>query len=277
VPKVPAVAVTLVGVIERVVVPVDFTGPSDRALVVAAPLAARAGATLDLIRVVALGEAAEAEPALAELAARIGGGTSWRVVESSETVAEALVAELRRGHSELWCVGSRAKGPVGEIIWGSTSQELVRAAHAPVVLVGPHVEEMRPLAVMAVAVDGSEESEAILPVAADLAQGLNIALQLVQVGEAPSAPLSDDVVETAYLISAAGRVPTVPAASVEFDFLHGHDVASSMAAYVAGYHGISLVAMTTRGLRGRARLVHPSTAFDLARESPVPVVILHPA
>ncbi len=264
--------------IERVVVPVGFTKRTDRTVAVAAALAARLGSGLHLLRVARPGEAAKNEAPLAELAARAGGEATWRVVESSAGVTEALVAELQAGHDELWCLGSRAKGPVGEILTGSVSEDLVRVAHAPIVLVGPHVEGVRPLVVMAAAIDGSEPSEAILPVAAELAGDLKMSLQLLQVGDpTPEGEPGDDFVETAYLINATERVPVLPSAAVEFDFIHGSDAAASVAGYVAAYQDVALVAMTTRGLSGPARLVNPSTAFDLARESVVPVVILRPA
>ena len=61
-------------------------------------------------------------------------------MESDGPVEAVLATELRRGSKELWCIGSHSRSAVGELLRDSVSEELVREAHAPIVLVGPGVK-----------------------------------------------------------------------------------------------------------------------------------------
>jgi nucleotide-binding universal stress UspA family protein len=250
----------------------DFTPESDRALAVASALAGWAGATVELVH---LGESVNRSYVvnrLAEEAESIGGGATWRFVELTGPIGDALLAELRRGEKELWCVGSHARGPLGELLAGSLSEDLVRQAHAPVVLVGPHATAAPVGRVLAVALDGTAESEAILPTATDLAGGLGMSLRLLQVGR--PAPLPTDVTETAYLASVAARLSSIPPRGADYDTLHGDHPAHDLADYVVSHPDIGMVAMATRGLRGGDRLRHGGTAFELAHRAVVPVMVL---
>ena len=125
--------------IERVVVPVDFTAESDRALLVAPVLAEWAGATVELVTVAEPIARTGIESRLAELAAPIGDGVAWRVIESGGPPEAALLTELHRDEKALWCVGSHARGRWSELVVASISEDLVRHAHVPVLLVGPRV------------------------------------------------------------------------------------------------------------------------------------------
>jgi nucleotide-binding universal stress UspA family protein len=257
--------------IDRVVVPVDFTPESDRAISVASALASRAGATVDLLH---LGESVNRSyfvTQLADEAARLGGAT-WRFVELTGPIGSALHAELQRGENELWCVGSHARGAIGELLVGSLSEDLVRQAHAPVVLVGPHASPEARGGVLAVALDGTVESEAVLPTATDLAGTLGMSLRLLQVGR--PARLPTDVIETAYLASVAAGVSSIPSRAADYDTLHGDHPAHDLADYLGSHPDIGMVAMVTRGLRGGDRLRHGSTAFEVAHRAVVPVMIL---
>ena len=183
------------------------------------------------------------------------------------------MTELRRRDNALWCVGSHARSALGELLRRSISEELVGDAHLPVALVGPHVSAPPKGRVLAVALDGTSPSEAILPYASDLAGALGMTLRLLQVGE-PGC-WSADTVETAYLAVAAGNVPTIERRAVDYEVLHGDHPAHELADYIATDPEIGMLAVATRGLRGGARLRHRSTSFQLAHRAEIPVVILH--
>lgn len=203
--------------IERVVVPFDFTAESARALAVAGVLAGWAGVSVELVSVVEPSGRAAVESKLAKAAGgvgRVAGGATWRVVESGGPVEAALLTELHRSEKELWCVGSHARGALG------------------------------------------------------------MTLRLFQVGE-PDVQVPPDAMDTAYLRHAAGKVPSIDRDAVDYDILHGEHPADDLASYVAGHPDVGTVALATRGLSGVDRLLHGSTAFDLAHRGPVPVLILH--
>ena len=260
--------------IERVAVPVNWTPESDRALVVASTLATWAGVGIELVTVAEPIMGPDVQSRLEELARNGIVPTTWRIVETGGPPEAALLAELARDEDRLWCVGSHARGAVRELLLGSLSEDLVRHAHVPMMLVGPHVAVAPTGRVLAVALDGTEQSESILPAAAELAVSLGMTVRLVQVaGDRELVP--SDVSETAYLWHAAARVPYFERDAVDYDVLHGQHPGADIADYVAAHTEVGAVALATRGLSGPGRLLHGSTAFDVAHRASVPVLILH--
>jgi nucleotide-binding universal stress UspA family protein len=262
-------------VIERVVVPVDFTTESDRALLVAPVLARWSGARVELVTVTEQFDRADAEARLTEVAELIGNGTKASVLDSDGPAEEVLLTELRRDAKALWCVGSHVRSKWTELLIESVSEDLVREAHVPVVLVGPNVSEPPSGRIVAVALDGTGPSEAILPVAADLGAALGMTIRLLQVADLGADDLPTDAADTGYLARVAEQIPSVETALVDYDVLHGDHPARDLADYVTVHHDVGMIALATRGLSGRARLLHGSTALDLAHRARVPVLILH--
>jgi nucleotide-binding universal stress UspA family protein len=261
--------------IERVVVPVDFSAESDRALSIAPVLASWAGAAVELVRVAAPADRADVESRLAGLADGLGDNVTWRIIESGGPAEAALLTELHSDEKALWCIGSHARGAWSALVVDSVSEDLVRDAHVPVLLVGPHVEFPPVGRVLAVALDGTEGSEVILPAAAELGDALGMTLRLLQVAGNGRDDLPTDSIETGYVARAAAAMPSMKSQLADYDVLHGDHPAHDLADYVAAQSDVGLIALATRGLRGRARLLHGGTAFELAHRSIVPVLILH--
>ena len=260
--------------IERVAVPVNWTPESDRALVVASTLATWAGVGVELVTVAEPIMGADVRPRLDELARNVAAPTTWRIVETGGPPEAALLTELARDENRLWCVGSHARGALGELLLGSVSEDFVRHAHVPVMLVGPHAGVAPTGRVLAVALDGTEQSESILPAAAEVAVSLGMTVRLLQVAGI-GVHVPQDLSESAYLSRTAARVPYFERGAVDYDILHGEHPAADIADYVAAHVEVGSVALATRGLDGPDRLVHRSTAFDIAHRAPVPVLILH--
>jgi nucleotide-binding universal stress UspA family protein len=261
--------------IERVVVPVDFTADSEWAVVPAIRFAEWSGTRLELMSVVASSDRSQVEHRLAMLAATAGrDGADYRIVESDGPAEPVLVAELRRRRNALWCLGSHARSAVGEMLRGSVSEDVVRDAHAPVVLVGPNCTTVPSGRVLAVALDGTDHSEAIIPNAVELATALGMTVRLLQVG-GPSRPLEADGAETEYLATAARKIPAMAGGTIDSGVLRGRHPAHELADYVATNADIGLVAMATRGLSGVERLRHGGSAFEFAHRAVVPVAIAH--
>jgi nucleotide-binding universal stress UspA family protein len=261
--------------IERVVVPVDFSSESDRALLIAPLFARWAGAGVELVTVAEPADRADIGARLAALAGGVGDNTSWRVVESGGPPEAALLRELHRDEKALWCIGSHARGAWSELLIDSVSEDLVRDAHVPVVLVGPHVTAQPSGRVLAVALDGTAESEVILPAAAALGGALGMTLRLLQVAGRGGDYFPSDSIETGYLARAAATMPSMRPQVADYDVIHGDHPGHVLADYVFAQPDIGLIALATRGLRGGARLLHRSTAFELAHRAVVPVLILH--
>jgi nucleotide-binding universal stress UspA family protein len=261
--------------IERVVVPVDFTAESDRALLVGSVLAQWASARVELITVTEHFDRADAEARLTEVADRIGDGTRSSILDSGGPAEEVLLRELHRDETALWCVGSHARGRWTELLIESVSADLVRGAHVPVVVVGPHVTDPPSGRILGVALDGTEPSEAILPAATNLGAALGMTIRLLHVKAEGPDDLPADSTDNMYLARAVEQLPSIASALADYDVLHGGDPPRELSDYAAQHHDIGMFALATRGLSGRARLFHGSTAFDLAHRASVPVLILH--
>jgi nucleotide-binding universal stress UspA family protein len=100
-------------------------------------------------------------------------------------------------------------------------------------------------------------------------------LRLLQVAGKGYGDLPTDSIETGYIGRAAHTMPSIQSQLADYDVLHGDHPARDLADYVAAQRDVGLVALATRGLRRRARLLHGSTAFDLAHCAVVPVLIMH--
>jgi nucleotide-binding universal stress UspA family protein len=259
--------------LERVKVPIDFTPESEHAIPFAVMLAGKAQATVELVTVVEPIDREGADLGLKHLAQDAGRTVEWRVLETGGPPEAALLTELHRGGPSLWCIGSHARGALGELLLGSLSEDVVRQAHEPLLIIGPQAVDPSPGNVLLVALDGTARGEAILPAAAELARDLGMALRLVQVVQPDLATLPSDASDTGYLSGVAERI-SAPA-DVDVDVLYHADAAHGLADYVLGQPDVGIVALSTRGLSRGARLLHPSTAFEVARRVRVPTLILH--
>ena len=256
---------------DHVVVPIDFSPESERALSHAVEFARRAHVPVELLSVASPRRHADAEVRLSELAASRGVGT-WTVMETDDSPEQVLFGEATTA-AALWFVGSHARTSLGELILGSVSEDLVRDIERPVVVVGPKATTTRSGNVLAVALDGSVASEAILPVALELARQFDFELRILQMvtGEPPS-----DVVETSYLARVAADL--APPGCRSYDVLHGKDAAEILAGYVEIHDEVVLLAMATHGVpAGAPRVIAGSTAFETTRRVQVPVVVYRPA
>ena len=137
----------------RLIVPVDFSDESERALAHAVALSGRTGLEVDLMSIAAPRELSAASDHLRTLAAD-HGNVAWAVIESDRPLASELAKEMKADRDAIWVVGSHARTPVGEMVFGSVSEELTRQVDRPVVIVGPRAVEPRSGDVIAVALDG---------------------------------------------------------------------------------------------------------------------------
>jgi nucleotide-binding universal stress UspA family protein len=126
-----------------------------------------------------------------------------------------------------------------------------------------------------VPLDGSELSEAILPLAEALARDYDAGLLLVRALDAGK-PLDEEVyshqVAEEYLAGLAERMKTRGVRAVEWKLWY--DPPTVAIADAAARSGVDLVAMSTRGRGGVSRLLFGSVAESLVRTAPVPVLLV---
>lgn len=257
---------------EHVIIPVDFSEASIAAIGVGRSLADRVGADLELLSVTTTRYENTTAAALRSLAAEHGTGVAHKVVTiDHDDVEGRLVEEVLARPDALWCVGSHGRTAVGELLFGSVSADLVRDAEIPILVVGPRAVDRPQADVIAVALDGSDHAEAILPAVAQLAAALGMRIRLLEVGR--SHLDGGDASETAYVARVASSLATD--GSIDYDVLVGN-ADHELADYVGRTSDVRILAMSTRGVPAGARLSVPSTAMRVLRHADVPVLMLHP-
>ena len=166
--------------VSAVVVPVDGSSLSCRAIPVGVSLARRLGASLHLFSAVPTAdEVGERDAALAGLLAGIEDLPSARTVVVDLDVPGAIHEELRRLAPAMACMATRGRGR-SAALFGSVVAETLARGHDALVLVGPFVgdgpkPEHEPRGLM-VCVDSSPWSSCLVGISVAYAQRLGEAL-----------------------------------------------------------------------------------------------------
>lgn len=253
---------------ESVIVPIDGSTRDVRALAVAEAVAAQAGTSIDLFKVVLPAQVYEAKREIDEVADRLTATVGRREIITPGDVATVLAGEQLEHPQSLVCMATHARTGAREILLGGTAGDVLRRATRPVLLVGPHVVPPGDLGNVLVCIDGSAESEHALAPAATWADRMQGRLWLVQVS--PLGGITNPA-EFAQLQRAARTVEDRGLA-VEWDVLHGRDVAHTIIAHAATLPA-SIIALTTHGHTGARDRLLGSVAMRVAHDATVPVLV----
>ncbi len=269
--------------IERLIVPVDESAGSVRALPVALRLAERSIAPLELLAVVPEGQSTDAiRRRLDELALQCGDAvTSTEVVEASEPATEVARRCAARPGSAI-VMSDHGPSRTSGVLEESLATELL-ADGLSLVLVGPEAAaEASDLPVVA-CIDGSAESEQVVPVAVAWADLLHVPLVLVMVAPTPlqAIPGTTPVVEPGRFdpgVVVQDAVTRVAAAWPRLEVIgrvvtYPWNVADALTIYL-GRHPSQLVAVATHVREGWARLIHPSTTARIVRQIGTPLLVV---
>lgn len=186
------------------------------------------------------------------------------------SVVNALLEHIAEVRPDLVVLDSHGRSPLGELVLGSVSADLVRSSWSPTLLVGPSCGSGTKLERLVVAVDGSSDSLEALDIGSVLSKRLGVPLELVEVVE--DVPYGSDINESAELHRLADAVDP-PVRS--WDVLHGHDVAKALTDHVAGDRGVVLVLGTHGSSPGRPNVLG-GVAARTVRHAPVPVLVVSP-
>lgn len=210
-------------------------------------------------------------------------------------VAEALTTYAAEHHVDLIIMTTHGRGGLARAWLGSVADEVVRRGGTPVLLLRPRPDRSSDVTAqvfqrMLVPLDGSPASEAILPAVIPLAQLMRATVTLFRVVE----PVTiSDLGPHRYATRVFDRLLGDMRADAE---LYLKQLATQLAsegvtvqtqvvlgAYPAQaildeahLRAADLIAMTTRGRGGLARLVLGSTADKVARAAEIPVLLLRP-
>ncbi|HUS43401.1 MAG TPA: universal stress protein [Ilumatobacteraceae bacterium] len=263
--------------VPHLIVPVDGSDASWRAVDVAVQLARRSDIAIDVIEVVFdQHDVVEAELRLAERLEQhdtFGVNVSTEVRVAAESVAQVIGNEVER-HPEVTVVlASHGRGRSAALL-GSVTEELLERIFGPVLVVGPHVTTSGFDGPIIATVDGSHESESVLPLAAAWGIELGSSPWIVEVAD-PDAAVSSDVSETAYPARLAKKLAKDSGHPVQYEVLHGGHVHDEVSDFATAIHA-SLIVASTRGRTGMSRFVIGSTAAAIVRHAPCPVLLVRP-
>jgi nucleotide-binding universal stress UspA family protein len=253
---------------KTLLVPIDGSDLAGRALPVAGQLAERIGADVVLVAAEAGGVSVPA--AYLDAAAAFSGTHGARVeVVQSVTLADALRAVAEGANDPAICMATHARSGVGQALFGSSAETVVRTLPVPAVLVGPRCgSTIRTNGPLAVCFDGSEESASVLPLAEEWARALSVPIVVVHVYHALD-------VETATHPEALARAATERlSVDAHVHLVHGESAHS--VAWAVRDLDPALVALTTHSRTGLARVVLGSVATAVVRNSDCPALVVRP-
>ncbi len=265
--------------VSELIVPLDGRDASVRAVPVAGRIAARLGLGVRLFAA-ANGNGSDMEEWLQSVADShlSGKEVTTEVVAGGEPVTAIVNAA---GEGGMVCMATAASLLPHQGHIGSVAEGVTREMKRPVILVGPEME-VSPGANttrLVVPVDGSPLSEAILPVAADLAVALDVPAWVVTV-VSPSIESSSHMgvdavtIGVGYLRRLAGQIRDSHNIDAEYEVLHRDDPAEAIVDFT-GDDGT--VVMTTHGRSGLSRLFGGSVATGVVADSKRAVIVWHPA
>lgn len=256
---------------ERVIVATDGSDRSRQAIPTAVQAADAFGCPLAIVHV------ADAEdPADLDV-------SGLQLLPGSDVAGSIVAFALQTDRSRLLCLSTRGRGPVGELLFGSVTAEVIRSLHAPLLVVGPTLDPPPgPWRRLLVCLDGSEHAAAIVPVISAWALELELEVSLRYVayplGDPGSGefevPVEDEVAAAQLRATASAlRQLGVP---TDWAIVEHTEVAAGIVE-TAARGQYDLLALATHGRTGLARLVAGNVALGVIRLAPVPVLTLRPA
>lgn len=212
------------------------------------------------------------------ISTRYGLSPQITSVASSRFLADELVAEASRRQGSVLCIPSRGLGRKA-LLTGSLSTEVLTYSTGPVVLIGPDCEErmFEHAGPLVVALDGSKESEQIVPIAQEWARNFNLSIEVITVLDPKPSPAvaqaiaSGDVHESAYVAHIAEDAEL--GGDVTYEILHGKPVEEILRE--AGLKDASMIAIASHVRLGIDRLLRGSVLDEVVRHSPVPVLAVN--
>lgn len=216
-----------------------------------------------------------------------GRADQTRVMVRTGDAAEEILRAATETGARMLVIATHGRSGLGRWVYGSTAGRLLRAAHVPVLAVGPQARPRSTNAAeikhLMVPLDGSPLSEAALPVAEILAKALGAKVSLVRIVRwavdsypytlpAAYVPELDEEVERgaqAYL----RRMQEQLQGNVDAFVVRGA-VADGLLDFVEK-QAIDLVVMTTHAREGFARAALGSTA-DRMLQGKAPVLLVRP-
>ncbi|MEJ5255549.1 MAG: universal stress protein [Acidimicrobiales bacterium] len=236
---------------QNVIVPFDGSLPARAVLAPAADLAWRCGARVVIVNITEASDRAS-KAALKSKAMSMSGSDVDFWVDLQNDLATALIEAAKHRADPIIAIPIRTK-PTGLLrrqTLGAMPAKVLIHSPVPVLVIGPSTDVSRglPMTEIVVALDGSPQSEHVLPLAVQWARELKLALILVGVVREGTGGVEAHTAELRYLQERAEAIrPEVPSAT--FELIEAADPAAGLCGFLAD-HDDAVIAMSTHGRSG---------------------------
>ncbi|HEX2932875.1 MAG TPA: universal stress protein [Candidatus Binatia bacterium] len=266
---------------EEILACLDGSSLAEKILPLARGMIAPKGGGLTLLRVVAdQAELAAEEAYLRDCARQYGAKLRFVIAPDP---ARAICLELDRNPHAIAALTTHGRTAWMEAILGSVALRVIGESKRPTILLRPlesESEALGKISQVAVALDGSELSEKMIPCGVRAAQSLSARLLLLQAlprqasHDALPEHVRSDVLESSYLHNKAADIKAAYQINADWEVLHGSPD-ESICQYLKSMPD-TLLAMTTHARTGVERFVLGSVAGYCVRHAGVPLLLYSP-
>ncbi|MEX2626483.1 MAG: universal stress protein [Ilumatobacteraceae bacterium] len=264
---------------DKVIVPVDGSDFSWRALGPARTLATRFDAAVEVLQVVVLpDDVVHAEALITEQLERAEGvgpdDVDVTVVVMGDSIASTIAGHVEHSEGAVVVMSSVGRGRTAALI-GSIAEELLAELFGPVVVVGPEsaLDVTDFTGELVIPVDGSDTSESAVALGGAWGIALGARPWIVTVNESDKTT-SGDTSESSYPSRLAHELGQHTGREVEFEVLHGK-AERAICEFAADLPAVLIVA-STHGRTGLSRIAAGSVAMGIVHHAPCPVVLNRP-
>lgn len=264
------------GMTQRLIVPVDGSSAAAKAVDVALALAPKSGADVHLVEVVFSPD--DVIAAQIRLDDRIKAlsdtdvAVTSEVLMSSDSVASAVEELVVSEDGSIVVMASHGRGRSAALV-GSVAEDLLQRVFGPIMLVGPSVATHDFTGPVVVSVDGSDESEAALPLAAAWAIELGVEPWIVNAIDPDTLVPESSVIDAGYPARLADELKDVTHHTVEFEELHDAKPGHAVPAFAESIQA-SLIVASSHGRTGLRRMTLGSVTAEFVRRSYCPVLVV---
>ncbi|WP_208026835.1 universal stress protein [Rhabdothermincola sediminis] len=261
----------------NVIVPFDGTLPARAVLAPAGDLAWHCDARVVIVNNTEASDKAS-KAALKSRAMSMSGSDVDFWVDLDHDLGRALIEAARHRADPIIAIPIRTKpgGLRRRPVMAAMPAQVLLESPVPVLVIGPKTDVTRglPMTELVVALDGSPESEQVLPVAVQWARELKLDLILVGVVRAGGGGAGGHEGERRYLEERVAAVGAeVPRTS--FELLEAPDPATGLCRFLAD-HEDAVIAMSTHGRSGLDDHPLGSVAQGVLLESPRAMLFVRP-
>ena len=262
---------------QRLIVPVDGSAAAWHAVDIAISLAERLSARVQVLEVAFAPTDVNAARARLEHGAadrqRQGAPVDVEVRLSGDSVASAVEELVLANPGSVVVMASHGRGRSAALL-GSVAEDILHRIFGPIILVGPKAGARRFDGPVVVSVDGSDESEAAIPLAAAWAIELGVAPWIIHVAD-PKDRVAEGsgVVDSGYPARLARELTAMSHHEVEFEELHDEHPGRAVPDF-ADRLNASLIVAASHGRTGLRRLTMGSVTSEFVRHGRCPVLVL---